>query len=199
MRERGYYETIWREFDSRKRLIFISGPRQSGKTTLANFFEKLDRKRDDVPLVILDEIHKWIYDGFHDSYRFLVTGSGRLDLFQRKGNSLAGRCRQFHLFPFTLGELCPEKVASAEAATGVLELPSRVDKKADGLWDTLFHCSGFPEPLLGAEERTYRRWAASCHRQVIREDIRDALSVKQIDVSPTTVSAWIEVFRRFYP
>ncbi|MBW1838747.1 MAG: AAA family ATPase, partial [Deltaproteobacteria bacterium] len=96
--------------------MLISDPRQAGKTTFAKdiaskepislyfnydipankarilqdptFFEKIDRKKGEIPLIILDEIHKYIdwknylkgiYDGYSDEFRFLVTGSGRLD------------------------------------------------------------------------------------------------------------------------
>ena len=262
MKERQYYTSIWRDFDSRKHLVLVSGPRQSGKTTLAKtiaqrepaslyfnydipkdkrtliedptFFEKIDRKMGDIPLVVLDEIHKYkdwknylkgVYDGFSDAYRFLVTGSGRLDLYQRRGDSLAGRYLQFHLFPFTMGELFSDRIGPEDIASRLLDISIGSEAEAGDAWNTLFHCSGFPEPFLRGETRTYRRWAAGYHRQVLREDVRDAFAVKQIDtmealyslisprigssfsasscadilkVSHSTVSAWLEVFRRFF-
>jgi uncharacterized protein len=73
------------------------------------------KRRDrSTPLIIFDEIHKYrdwknylkgIYDGYHERYRFLVTGSGRLDIYQKGGGSLAGRYLLFHLWPFTIAEL----------------------------------------------------------------------------------------------
>ncbi|MBW1847399.1 MAG: AAA family ATPase, partial [Deltaproteobacteria bacterium] len=127
MKTRKYYKNIWQDFDKEKHMIFVSGPRQSGKTTFAKdiasqeavshyfnydipsnkalllekptFFEEVDRKKDHSPLIILDEIHKYrdwknylkgIYDGYSDTFRYLVTGSGRLDLSRKKGDSLAG-------------------------------------------------------------------------------------------------------------
>jgi predicted AAA+ superfamily ATPase len=62
------------------------------------FFQNLDRDVRRPFLVVLDEIHKYarwksylkgVYDGFKDEFRFLVTGSGRLDLFKRGGESVA--------------------------------------------------------------------------------------------------------------
>ena len=35
MEKRIYYRNIWAEFDSEKNMVLISGPRQTGKTTLA--------------------------------------------------------------------------------------------------------------------------------------------------------------------
>jgi len=63
--------------------------------------------------VVFDEIHKhraWkvylkgVFDRFHREFDFLVTGSGRPDAF-RRGASLTGRYRLFHLWPFTLADL----------------------------------------------------------------------------------------------
>ena len=62
------------------------------------------------PWIVFDEIHKrnhWrdilkgAYDLFSMEFRFLITGSARLDLFRRAGDSLVGRYNLFHMFPFT--------------------------------------------------------------------------------------------------
>lgn len=67
----------------------------------------MKRRDSSLPLVIFDEIHKYrdwknylkgIYDRYSAEYRFLITGSGRLDLYQRGGDSLAGRYLLFNLF-----------------------------------------------------------------------------------------------------
>ncbi|MBS1127167.1 MAG: ATPase, family, partial [Nitrospirae bacterium] len=126
MEKRELYVKIWRELARDKGMIFLAGPRQSGKTTLAkliaeaftnslyfnwdipqhrsgflenpHFFEMIKRKDKSTPLIILDEIHKYknwknylkgVYDRFHESYKFLVSGSGRLDIYQKGGDSLA--------------------------------------------------------------------------------------------------------------
>ena len=52
---------------------------------------KLYHKDASKPLIVLDEIHtfkgwknylKGAYDQFHDRYQFLISGSGRLDVYQ---------------------------------------------------------------------------------------------------------------------
>ena len=140
--DRPGYAAIWTELARDKGMVFMAGPRQAGKTTLANriagvrpnhvyfnwdvvsdrarllrdphFFEQVERVDASTPLVVFDEIHKYrdwknylkgVYDRFHRDYQFLVTGSGRLDLYRRGGDSLAGRYALFHLWPFTLAEL----------------------------------------------------------------------------------------------
>ena len=76
-----------------------------------SFFEEIQRKDGSTPLVIFDEIHKYrrwknylkgVYDQFSGEYKFLVLGSGRLNLFQKGGDSLAGR---FQLERFRTGRL----------------------------------------------------------------------------------------------
>jgi predicted AAA+ superfamily ATPase len=61
-----------------------------------------------------DEIHKQrqrknilkgVYDADGHKLKLLVTGSARLDLFRRSGDSLAGRFFLFHLSPILQGEL----------------------------------------------------------------------------------------------
>ncbi len=114
---------------SGKHMVFLAGPRQVGKTSLAKnwlkgkgcsslyfnwddistrkaymannrFFESPVRSlgiKD--PWIVFAEIHKryrWrdilkgTYDLFGDEFRFLITGSARLDLFRRSEDSLVG-------------------------------------------------------------------------------------------------------------
>lgn len=89
------------------------------------FFMELDRKDSSQPLVILDEMHKdsgWknflkgAYDEFSGAYKFLVCGSGRLDVYQKGGDSLAGRYFHLHLFPLTIAELSRQRRAFKEFA-----------------------------------------------------------------------------------
>jgi len=87
MEKRTPYKNIWRELSREKSMIFLAGPRQSGKTTLSkliaesftnhlywnwdigdhrewffenkNFFTHVVRKDTSTPLIIFDEIHKY--------------------------------------------------------------------------------------------------------------------------------------------
>lgn len=260
MRKRDYFRKIWADFNEEKNLILVSGPRQAGKTTFAKdiasqepvslyfnydipankarlltnptFFEEVDRKKGDLPLIILDEIHKYadwknylkgIYDGYADEFRFLVTGSGRLELSRKKGDALAGRYLHFHLYPFTIGEIFASSMGM-ENINILTDIPEQ-NAIAQEAWETMFHVSGFPEPFLKGTKLKYRRWAKSYHSQVIRDDIRDEFAVRQVDkmealyfllsecvgnpfsssnhartlkVSHKTVSSWITVFKRFF-
>jgi predicted AAA+ superfamily ATPase len=198
------------------------------------FFQELVRKDESRPLVILDEIHKYkdwknylkgLYDGFHAEFLFLVSGSGRLDLYRKGGDSLAGRYYMLHLWPLTLAELHPAAVSFDDFRRD----PARPHTDRNAIiqctWDRLARFSGFPEPYVAARDTTYRRWASAYHRQLIREDVRDLTDVKHVDdleilfallpskvgaplsipslatdlkVSYNTVKSWLAIFERFY-
>lgn len=198
------------------------------------FFEDIVRKDDSRPLVILDEIHKYkdwknylkgVYDRFHKDFLFLVSGSGRLDLHRRGGDSLAGRYFMMHLWPLTLAELHGGTVAFPDFRREPARAHTGPSAAVQSTWDRLARYSGFPEPYLAARDTTYRRWAATYHRQLIREDIRDLTDVKHVDdleilfgllpskvgaplslpslatdlkVSYNTVKSWLAIFERFY-
>ncbi len=68
----------------------------------------------------------------------LVTGSARLDHYRKGGDSLQGRYHYYRLHPLSLAEL------GADPSPGDL--------------DALLQFGGFPEPLLAADERLWRRW-----------------------------------------
>jgi uncharacterized protein len=173
--------------DLEKKMVFLSGPRQVGKTTLSKSFlehetgEYLnwdfdeDRKRilkSELPrgkaLVILDEIHKYsrwrtlikgYFDKFSPQLKILVTGSGRLDYYSHGGDSLQGRYYMLHLMPFSVKEL------------GIT--------KQDEL-ERLIRLSGFPEPYFGNSEIEKKRWSNSYTQRLVREDLRDLEKVQDL-------------------
>ena len=124
------YTPYCQEFSSKK-IILITGPRQSGKTTLTGMFKgtvsylnydsendrqiyhekSWDRKKD---FVIFDELHKmknwkrWlkgVFDTEGNRPKLVVTGSARLDTLKKVGDSLAGRYFQYRVHPLDIREL----------------------------------------------------------------------------------------------
>jgi len=218
MEERKPYLKVWDELAREKSMIFMIGPRQAGKTTLAqiisrqftnnlyfnwdipshrtklfsnpNFFEDVTRKDASKPLIVLDEIQKFkdwknylkgAYDQFHDRYQFLVSGSGRLDVYQKGGDSLAGRYYLFHLWPFTIAELGRRNLNIEEFLQNPLEIRMTQSEGSKEKWKRLSELSGFPEPYLVNKKTSYRRWSNTYSNQLIREDIRDLTAVKSIN------------------
>ena len=49
------------------------------------------------------------YDKLKDKYRFLITGSARLDLYRKGGDSMLGRYHYYRLHPFTMAEVVGRK------------------------------------------------------------------------------------------
>jgi uncharacterized protein len=176
--------------DLRQKMVFIGGPRQVGKTTVALQYLKtkaltdpgylnwdyapmrqalLQGKLPSVPIVVLDEIHKYadwknLVKGFFDTRKnkqnFLVTGSAKLDFFNRGGDSMHGRYHYYRLHPFSLLELNNK--------------PSLNDL------EQLFVFGGFPEPLFKQNPRMLRRWQNERIRRVIYDDLRELSQVRDI-------------------
>ena len=198
------------------------------------FFEELVRKDTSLPLVVFDEIHKYrdwknylkgAYDRYLDQFRFLVTGSGRLDTYQKGGDSLAGRYYLFHLWPFTIGEIGGKNRKWGSFFNSPLEIETREGHVLKAIWDRLAAYSGFPEPYLAAQQKTWQRWSNTYGRQLIREDIRDLTRIQSIGdletmfyllpsrigspisipalsrdlkLSYNTINGWLFVFERFF-
>lgn len=196
--------------DLKEKMVFLSGPRQVGKTTLAlkllggdeshpayfNWDDEGDQRRllnqefpPDQRLIVFDEIHKYrrwrnflkgLYDKTKGRRQYLVTGSARLDLYRRGGDALTGRYHFYQLHPFSLRELDPKRHQSAA--------------------ETLLKFGGFPEPLFAESERKLRRWHMERKTQVLRDDLRDLERVEELvlisrlaDHLPNTVGSPLSV------
>jgi len=166
--------------DLEKKLVFLVGPRQVGKTWLAkdiaseftnslylNFDRAADRKiihdeswLESTELLIFDELHKmdnWknyikgVYDTRPDTLRILVTGSSRLDIFEQVGDSLAGRYYKHRLLPISVAELTQ------------CGMPVDINK--------LLLFGGFPEPYISADKLEAERWRLQYINSLLSTDV----------------------------
>jgi hypothetical protein len=195
------------EADLQRKMVFVAGPRQCGKTTLArSILARSDgeyfswdvaahRKAlrdlalpEDRPLWVFDEIHKlrtwrrWlkgVYDLHADQHRILVTGSARLDAFNRSGESLQGRYFFHRLHPFTFSELAQLPVADDLDSMGALPLAPPSDARES--LDAMLRLGGFPEPLLSGSERLASRWRLGYGSRLVREDLRELETFRDLD------------------
>lgn len=166
-----------------------------------HFFEPQVRAtRVRQPWIAVDEIHKatrwrdilkgW-YDTFHQEFRFVVTGSARLDLLRRGGDSLVGRYLLFHLFPISFNELCGVGGSPPPPAWVGSRAPAEVDwalpAGSSGALDLLLRRGPFPEPLQRDSDRFQRRWSADYLSLLIRGDLRDLTRLAQLDRLETLV------------
>ena len=212
----------------RSKMVFLGGPRQVGKTTLAksfllsesssylNYDSVVDKKRilsgdisPDTHFVVYDEVHKFarwrnlikgIYDTHKDHLKLIITGSARLDLYRKGGDSLLGRYEYYRLHPFSILE-------------------------SDCSVQDLMKFSGFPEPLFAGSERIWRKWQNERIQKIIHEDIQSLENIREIsmldllienlphrvgsplslksiredlEVSHDAVKSWLDIFDRMY-
>lgn len=151
------------------------------------FFEKENRNPKKPFLVILDEIHKYgkwknyvkgAYDGYSKDFKFIITGSGRLDLFKKGGDSMFGRYLPANIFPLSIGEIEGSKI---DWSIFVETLKNGFESgRARSSYEQLFYFTGFPEPFLKSDTRFYNLWSAERKKALIREDIRNAYAVREV-------------------
>ena len=245
-----YLEKIIKE-DLKEKMVFVSGPRQVGKTTLAinlaketyptsyaylNWDNAVDRKQminglwqANKKLFILDEIHKYRkwknylkgeYDKYKESFNILVTGSARLDIYRKGGDSLQGRYHAFRLYPLSVAELAGNKNKNF-----ITFKKLHFDDASHQTFESLYKFGGFPEQFNKQNERDLRRWHLERVDRLIKEDIRDVESIRDISamqvlvqllpkrvgslfslnslredlqVTHKTMASWVEILEKFY-
>ncbi|MBI2933731.1 MAG: ATP-binding protein [Planctomycetes bacterium] len=186
--------------------------------------------------IVLDEIHKYprwkrflkgLFDAHSAELEILVTGSGRLDVYQRGGDSLLGRYFLHHLHPFTVGELLAggeqPLPPPAQFAETLEDVPERAG--SEEALERIERFTGFPEPLFKGREEFLVRWRKMRRNLVLREDLRDLTRIRELGLleslalllpdkigSPlslnalredlgvafNTVRGWVETFCRLY-
>lgn len=163
----------WDNTDDRRTLL--RGPAALAQTL------GVDRLRTNPPIIVLDELHKYpkwktLLKGFFDTYgeraRLLVTGSSRLDIFRRGGDSLMGRYLLYRMHPWSVGECVRTELPDKE-----IQPPAKI---AAADWNALWEHGGFPEPFLRREARFTRRWQSLRLAQLTREDLREATAVREL-------------------
>ncbi len=209
MIERIYSSVLDDHFNKNRQMIFLSGPRQVGKTTISKTSENkviyinwdnqthrfilgkgpnnlinefnLDNLENIGARLVFDEIHKYskwktFLKGFFDTYegkfKIIVTGSSRLNIYKKGGDSLMGRYFPYRMHPLSIGELLNSRLRDKE-----IFFPSKLEKN---LFERLLNFSGFPEPFIKDEVRFYNRWRKLRLEQLFKEDLRDISYVQEI-------------------
>jgi len=204
-----------------EKLLFIEGPDAIAKQ--ADLLELAKEK----PVLIFDEIHKYrkwkqFLKGFFDAYertsKMIITGSSRLNVYKRGGDSLMGRYFYYRIHPLTVAEITAPYLIEDE----IRKNPKPI---SDEDWNALMEHGGFPEPFLQRSKSFSRRLQAIRKDQLFREDIRDGTRIqelaqlellaellrkqaaqamdyvslsKKVGVSIDTIRRWIEVLKSFY-
>ncbi len=188
-----YLESVVKPVLPRK-MVFIGGPRQVGKTTLA--LSLLGPGADEThpaylnwddpraaarlrrlelppgePLLVLDEIHKYarwrnLVKGLYDTERSRrrIVVTGSARLDYYRKGG-DSLANRYRYF-----RLHPFSLRELGAS------PSRGDLGA------LLRFGGFPEPLLQQDERELRLWQRDRVARVVRDDLRDLEQVREISL-----------------
>lgn len=192
------------ERDLAEKMVLLSGPRQCGKTTLVRGIARAQKGNYlswddagerrliqtlgfdfDAPLWVFDELHKFrrwrgflkgLYDTHHERQRILVTGSARLELYGRGGDSLQGRYFAHHLHPFTAAEVARRAPVALDRIPELPESPVPAD-----LLDGLLELGGFPEPFLSGSARQAARWRLGYAARLVQEEVRSLEQIRELE------------------
>ena len=186
-------------------VVTLTGPRQSGKTTLVKMtFPDYDYRSLEEPdnrafaledprgflsqfaeTVILDEIQRTpdlfsyiqaIVDTKDISGQFILTGSQNFLLLQKVSQSLAGRCAVLHLLPFSLSELKQRRPLSVNIIGR--KLPSKNRSLNEEFSSVLF--KGF-YPRIHDKSLHPVDWLGNYFQTYIERDVRDVLNVGDLE------------------
>lgn len=195
MLKRYLHPYILKDLD--KKIVILSGARQTGKTTLSKMLSEnydyinfdysehrliinkktWDRKKD---LIIFDELHKYknwkawlkgIYDTEGLKPKIIVTGSSKLDTYKKVGDSLAGRYFKYRIHPFDLKEL--------------YNLNNKINKEDE--LNKLLIKSGFPEPFLEETSNYYNKWKQTHTDIILKQDLVELEKIIEINSVETLV------------
>lgn len=172
----------WDNEDDRERIL--AGPAAMVETL------GLDQLSTGTPIVLFDELHKYprwkqflkgFFDVYGDRVRIIVTGSSRMDVYRRGGDSLMGRYFPYRMHPFSVAETLYKTIPDPERVVRSPRRPRPADFRA--LWQH----GGYPEPFLKRDPRFSRRWQTLRAQQLVRQDVRDLTQIQQIDQLQTLV------------
>ena len=192
-------------------VVFLVGPRQAGKSTLAQTLVPPDRyvtldeattlaaaQRDPAGflapfdgLTVLDEVQrapglllavKVAVDRRRQPGRFLLTGSANVLVVPRVSESLAGRMELLPLYPLSQGEIEGRREGFLDAAFAV-HLPKAPSPPDRTDVARRILRGGFPEAYGRAEPRR-RRWFGSYVTAVLERDVRELAHIERLTAMP---------------
>ncbi len=191
-----------------------------------NFSPDLLTESTALPVLFFDEIHKYkkwkgllkgYFDELSEKCKIMVSGSAKLNVYRKGGDSMMGRYFLYHIHPLSVAEVNGHVNRNEEISP-----PKKIDDEA---WQTLLKFGGFPEPFYKGTQSFYNRWARLKQEQLFHEDLRDLNKVhdiaqiellshllirrissavkyselaKQVQVAEPTIRSWISVLREIY-
>lgn len=189
-------------------------------------FINLDSIYTEKPIVAFDEIHKFkhwknflkgFYDTYKDSLSIIVTGSAKLNIYKKGGDSLMGRYFLYRMHPFSISE-----------AQGFFQYDEPIQKPHPVTSDEMEHLlqfGGFPDPFSLKDPKMFNQWQRTRKDQFFKEEIRELSQIhalaqmevlsmilaenagqllsytqlsKKVQVSINTIRHWMDILEQLY-
>jgi uncharacterized protein len=217
------YQSIYLNWDNiNHREIILAGTEAIYQQLQPNTAKEITA----TPVIIFDEIHKYAhwknrlkgyFDLIQEQCKIIVTGSAKLNVYRRGGDSMMGRYFLYRIHPLSVAELVGRPNCTAETQD-----PKKIPQQE---WDNLFQYGGFPEPFLQSNHPFYQRWMTLKQEQLFHEDLREISHVshlaqcellaqllkqqvgglityselaKKVRVSEPTIRHWIDILNNLY-
>ncbi|MEJ1960633.1 MAG: ATP-binding protein [Gammaproteobacteria bacterium] len=188
------------------RVVAITGPRQSGKTTLVRRFARQGRtyvtlddratlaaaRSDPVAFVrdldraVIDEVQrapeillaiKRAVDEDKRPGRFLLTGSANLSTIKTVHESLAGRIETIPLYPLSRSEILKRKKTQFVTSIFGGQVPSPAETLTPNGIVQLIAGGGYPEALARRTERRRQDWYRAYVESIVERDVPEVTSL----------------------
>lgn len=202
-------ENLMNALDNR-RVVIVSGARQTGKTTLTKQLNSPDfefRSLDDSDMLdlalidpkgfvktsaktlVIDEIQKApklipaikvVVDQNNRPGQFLLTGSVNLQTIPTVTESLAGRVKNIRLRQLTIGEIQNKKPDFLERAFDS-DFPMQIKGYDKQAIFELAFCGGYPEAVRLENYNQRREWHKDYLSTLIEYDLADIANIRRKD------------------
>lgn len=202
------------------RVVLISGPRQSGKTTLA-----MDIAGDNIPFLTLDDANvlrsavddpigfvrgldravidevqrapdlllaiKNLVDDDRTPGRFLLTGSANLMTLPKVADSLAGRMEVIRLLPLSQAEIIGVRSNFIDRAFAKEKPAANHLILGNDLVETVLS-GGYPEAFGRKKWPRKQDWYHGYIDALVQRDVRDVAQIEQLAIMPKLLSVLAE-------
>jgi len=193
-----------------RRVVVISGARQTGKTTLAkqivdknSIFRPLDVTavyeaavndptgfvKNEAGTMVIDEVQKvkklipeikYVVDNNNRPGQYLLTGSANIYSLPEVTESLAGRVKNIRLRPLTQGEILGNKPVFLEKAFN-MDFPQQISGyDKKAIFDLAFR-GGFPETVRLKTQKNRNEWHKDYISALLKNDLCDVININRQD------------------